>query len=184
MLDPWCGSDEIFLCNCFALYSVPCQNSHGSLHSVSMVSYNLDTRKRKADEISQRSKRTRDPSPIIWDKDRKGNRFIFDAHVVFNEADKSRSVTLRIMADTGATCSVFDASFVERNNIPWRRRKVPVRIVSASGTPIPKAGEAFTHDCSVVVKDSGLKLDRVVPFATEIFDLEEDIDLILGMDWL
>ena len=93
--------------------------SHGSLHSVSMVSYNLDTRKRKADEISQCSRRPNDP--IIWDKDRKGNRFIFNAHVVFREADKSQSVTLCIMADTGATCSVFDAVFVERNSIPCRR---------------------------------------------------------------
>jgi hypothetical protein len=88
------------------------------------------------------------------------------------------------MADTGATCSVFDLAFVERNNIPWRRRKVPVRVVSASGTLIPRAGEAYTNDCSVMVKDSDLKMDRVIPFTTEIFNLEEGIDLILGMDWL
>ena len=79
---------------------------------------------------------------------------------------------------TGATCSVFDCDFVKKNEIPWRRRKVPVRIKSASGALIPKAGEAFTCDCSAVVKD------HVVPFTTEVFTLEEGIDLILGMDWL
>jgi len=80
------------------------------------------------------------------------------------------------MANTGATCSVFNLAFIEKNEIPWRRRKVPHRIMSASGTLIPKAGEAFTSNCSVVVKD------HVVPITTEIFNLEEGIDLILGMD--
>src|SRR5207248_1774402 len=50
--------------------------------------------------------------------------------------------------------------------------------MSASGALIPKAGEAFTYYCSVVVKDC------MVPFTTEVFTLEEGIDLILGMDWL
>ena len=148
-----------------------------------MVSYNLDSGKRKADEVSQSSKRSQ-REVIVWDENRKGNRFIFDAHVVFKEADNSRSVPLRIMADTGASCSVFDLAFVERNHIPWRQRKVPVRIVSASGAPIPRAGEAFTRDCSIVVKDSKVKSERIIPATTEVFGLEEGIDLILGMDWL
>jgi len=41
-----------------------------------------------------------------------------------------------------------------------------------------------SSDCSVVVKDSDSDIDRVIPTVTEIFNLEEGIDLILGMDWL
>ena len=36
----------------------------------------------------------------------------------------------------------------------------------------------------MVVKDSDSDMDRVIPTVTEIFNLEEGIDLILGMDWL
>ena len=36
----------------------------------------------------------------------------------------------------------------------------------------------------MVVKDSDSDIDRVIPTVTEIFNLEEGIDLILGMDWL
>ena len=34
------------------------------------------------------------------------------------------------------------------------------------------------------MKDSDSNMDRVIPTVTEIFNLEEGIDLILGMDWL
>src|SRR5947207_569557 len=88
------------------------------------------------------------------------------------------------MADTGASCTVFDLAFVQNTDIPWRKRQKPVRIVSASGTPIQHVGKAFTNDCSVVIQDSDLKMDRIVPITTEIFNLEEGVDLILGMDWL
>src|SRR5438046_2626698 len=47
MLDPWCSSNDIFLCNCLAFNGVPCRKSHGSFHSISMVSYDLDTHKWK-----------------------------------------------------------------------------------------------------------------------------------------
>ena len=56
--------------------------------------------------------------------------------------------------------------------------------MSASGALIPRAGEAFTKDCSIVVKDSKVKSKRIIPVTTEVFGLEESIDLILGMDWL
>ena len=36
----------------------------------------------------------------------------------------------------------------------------------------------------MVVKDSDSDMERVIPTVTEIFNLEEGIDLILGMDWL
>ena len=36
----------------------------------------------------------------------------------------------------------------------------------------------------MVVKDSDFDMDRVIPTVTEIFNLEEGIDLILGMNWL
>ena len=42
----------------------------------------------------------------------------------------------------------------------------------------------ITSDCSVVVKDSDSDMERVIPTVTEIFNLEEGIDLILSMDWL
>ena len=41
----------------------------------------------------------------------------------------------------------------------------------------------ISSNCSVVVKDSDSDMDRVIPTVTEIFNLEEDIDLILGIDW-
>ena len=77
---------------------------------MSMVSYDLDTRKWKELDTTRE---------IIWDTDRKGNRFIFDAQVVYKDSfGKSTNVLLHIMADTGATCSVFDRDFVEKNEIP------------------------------------------------------------------
>ena len=113
MLDPWCGSDDICLCNCLAFNGVPCRKSHDSFHSMSMVSYDLDTHKWKELDTTRE---------IIWDTDRKGNHFIFDAQVVYKDSfGKSTNVPLRIMADTGATCSVFDRDFVEKYEIPWRR---------------------------------------------------------------
>ncbi len=122
---------------------------------------------------------------IVWRDDRAGNHFIFQSQVVFREASGIlKSVPLIIMADTGASCSVFDLAFVEKNGIPWRKRQNPIRIVSASGTRIPHGGKAISSDCSVVVKDSDSDMDRVIPTVTEIFNLEEGIDLILGMDWL
>ena len=35
-----------------------------------------------------------------------------------------------------------------------------------------------------MVKDSKVKSERIIPATTEVFGLEEGIDLILGMDWL
>ena len=35
-----------------------------------------------------------------------------------------------------------------------------------------------------MVKDSKVKSERIIPVTTEVFGLEEGIDLILGMDWL
>src|SRR5437763_2186754 len=88
---------------------------------------------------------------------------IFDAQVVYKDSfGKSINVPLHIMADTGATCSVFDCDFVKKNEILWRRRKIPVKIKSVSRALIPKAGKAFTCDCSTAVKDC------VVPFTTEV----------------
>jgi len=122
---------------------------------------------------------------IVWRDDRAGNHFIFQSQVVFREASGIlKSVPLIIMADTGASCSVFDLTFIEKNGIPWRKRQNPIRIVSASGMRIPHGGKAISSDCSVVVKDSDSDMDRVIPTVTEIFNLEEGIDLILGMDWL
>ena len=54
----------------------------------------------------------------------------------------------------------------------------------ASGVLIPRVGEAFTRDCSIIMKDSKVKSERIIPVTTEVFGLEEGIDLILGMDWL
>ena len=85
MLDPWCGSNDIFLCNCLAFNGVPCRKSHGSFHSMSMVSYDLDTRKRKELDTTRE---------IIWDTDRKGNRFIFDAQVVYKDSFENQSMFL------------------------------------------------------------------------------------------
>ena len=86
------------------------------------------------------------------------------------------------MIDTGASCLVFDLNFVENNHIPWRKREKPVRIVSASGTPISYARKALINDCSVVFRDG--RQDYVIPITTEIFHLEKGIDLILRIDWL
>ena len=36
----------------------------------------------------------------------------------------------------------------------------------------------------MVVKDSNSDMNHVIPTVTEIFNLEEGIDLILSMDWL
>jgi hypothetical protein len=55
--------------------------------------------------------------------------------------------------------------------------------VLASGTPIIGGRKAIMNNCSVVVKDESDE-DCRVPMTTEVFDLEEGIDLILGMDWL
>src|SRR4051812_21130383 len=184
MLDPWYGSidDDISFCNCFALHDVNCQHSRGSYHSVSMVSFNPVTLQRK--EESQQPRRKKEPT-MVWRKDKAGFRFIFQSQIVFREASGIlKSVPLIIMADTGASCSVFDLTFVEKNGIPWRKRQNPIRIVSASGTRIPYGGKAISSDCSVVVKDSDSDMERVIPTVTEIFNLEEGIDLILGMDWL
>ena len=49
---------------------------------------------------------------------------------------------------------------------------------------IPHRGKVISSDCSVIVKDSDSDMDCVIPTVTEIFNLEEGIDLILGMDWL
>ena len=35
-----------------------------------------------------------------------------------------------------------------------------------------------------MVKDSKVKSECIIPASTEVFGLEEGIDLILGMDWL
>ena len=88
------------------------------------------------------------------------------------------------MADTGASCSVFDLTFVEKNGILWKKQQNPIRIMSASGTRIPHGGKVISSDCNMVVKDSNSDIDHVIPTVTEIFNLEEGIDLILSMDWL
>src|SRR5436305_12004032 len=56
--------------------------------------------------------------------------------------------------------------------------------MSVSGMWISHGGKTISSDCSVVVKDSDSDMDRIIPTVTEIFNLEEGIDLILGMDWL
>src|SRR5205814_6361182 len=71
-----------------------------------------------------------------------------------------------------------------KNRIPWRKWQNPIRIMSASGTRIPHGGKVISSDCSMVVKDSDSDINCVIPTVTEIFNLEEGIDLILGMDWL
>src|SRR5438552_920324 len=122
---------------------------------------------------------------IVWRDDRAGNHFIFQSQVVFREASGIlKSVPLVIMADTGASCSVFDLTFIKKNRISWRKWQNPIRIMSASGIRIPHRGKVISSDCSMVVKDSDSDMDYVILTVTKIFNLEEGIDLILGMDWL
>ena len=47
---------------------------------------------------------------------------------------------------------------------------------------IPHRGKAISSDCSMVVKDSNSDMNHVIPTVTEIFNLEEGIDLILSID--
>ena len=146
-----------------------------------MISFNPDTLKQK-EEPQQQPRRTKEPT-IVWRDDRAGNHFIFQSQVVFREASGIlKSVPLIIMADTGASCSVFDLTFVKKNGIPWRKWQNPIRIMSVSGMWISHGGKTISSDCSVVVKDSDSDIDCVIPTVTEIFNLEEGIDLILGMN--
>src|SRR5436305_15261935 len=121
-------------------------------------------------------------STIVWRDDRAGNHFIFQSQVVFREASGIlKSVPLIIMADTGTSCSVFDLTFIEKNRIPWRKQQNPIKIMSVNGTWIPHGSKAILSDCNVVVKDNNSDMNRVIPTVTKIFNLEESIDLILGM---
>ena len=52
----------------------------------------------------------------------------------------------------------------------------------ASGTTIPNSGKATMDDYSLVIRNSDK--DCRVPITIEVFNLEEGIDLILGMSWL
>ena len=54
--------------------------------------------------------------------------------------------------------------------------------MSASGIWISHEGKVISSNCSIVVKDSDSDMDCVIPTVTEIFNLEEGIDLILSMD--
>ena len=54
--------------------------------------------------------------------------------------------------------------------------------MSASGTWIPHKSKVILSDCSIIVKDSDSDIDHVIPTVTEIFNLEESIDLILDID--
>ena len=85
-----------------------------------MVSFNPDTRKQR--ESTTPPKRLRQGEVLVWDNDRTGNRFIFKSQIVFsNISGELKSVPLTIIADTGASCLVFDLRFVEDNEIPWRK---------------------------------------------------------------
>src|SRR5204863_8582736 len=117
-------------------------------HSLSMISFTSNTLKKK--EEPRQPRRTKKPT-ILWRDNRAGNHFIFQSQVVCREASGIlKSVPLIIMADTGASCSVFDLTFIEKNRIPWKKQQNPIRIVSASGTQIPHGGKVISSDCSVV----------------------------------
>src|SRR3954451_14119543 len=119
MLDYWYGRDEISFCNCSVLQSASCSQGY---HSVSMISFNPDNGRTAASELPAGS------GEIIWRQGEKSNRIIFRSRITFLDGNGSRTVDLTIMADTGATCSVFNRKFVENNAIPWRRREKPLRI--------------------------------------------------------
>jgi hypothetical protein len=116
MLDSWYGNNNVDISFCNCLLSQNVSYSHGSslFHSVSMLSYNLDTCQMRAASPKPKEE------VIVWKQGRKSNRIIFKTHVVYTDINGNmKTINLTVMADTGATCSVFDCVFVERNEIPW-----------------------------------------------------------------
>src|SRR5438045_6296654 len=109
-----------------------------------MVSFNVDTIKNK--EEPRQPRRMKEPT-IVWRDDRAGNHFIFQSQVVFREASGIlKSVSLIIMADTGASCSVFNLTFIKKNKILWKKQQNPIRIMSASGTRIPHGSKVILNN--------------------------------------
>ena len=54
--------------------------------------------------------------------------------------------------------------------------------MSASRIQIPHKSKVILSNCSVVVKDNNSDMNYVISIVTEIFNLEEGIDLILSIN--
>ena len=113
-----------------------------------------------------------------------GKRVISSCYLKFNTKDGSKQIETRIMLDTGATVSVCDPKFMSKHRIPYSRRENPINLSSADGTLIEGAGKYVTRSTDLVIRDKIRHGYRVAPITCEVFPLEQNIDMIVGMDWV
>jgi hypothetical protein len=61
-----------------------------------------------------------------------------------NEYGKNRQCQGKFLVDSGCTGAILNAAFVMAHKLPWVRRKTPVQVGNADGTPIEDAGPKYS----------------------------------------
>jgi hypothetical protein len=80
-----------------------------------------------------------------------GKRLFIEASIFGqNEYGKNRHCQGKFLVDSGCTGAILNTEFVAAHKLPWVRRKTPVEVRSADGTPILDAGSKYSTPLTII----------------------------------
>jgi hypothetical protein len=95
-----------------------------------------------------------------------------------NEYGKNRHGQGRFLVDSGCTGAILNEEFVRIHKLPWVRRKEPIEVRSADGTPVERAGFKYSAPLTMRI---GHHQEEI---SWEIGKLEKGISGYLPVAWL
>jgi hypothetical protein len=110
----------------------------------------------------------------------KHGKWLFIEASIFwqNEYGKNRHCQGKFLVDSGCTGAILNTEFVVAHKLPWVRRKNPVEVRSAEGTPVLDAGSKYSTPLTMRI---GHHQEEV---SWEIGKLEKGISGYLPVEWL
>ena len=88
------------------------------------------------------------------------------------------------MLDSGAEMGVIDSKLIEKYSIPVQLHKSLTKITEANGVPIPGTGKQVVENTTMAIRDPTASGVRMTSPQFEVFTLDDDAPIILGMDWM
>jgi hypothetical protein len=95
-----------------------------------------------------------------------------------NEYGNNRQCQGKFLVDSGCTGAILNTEFVAAHKLPWVRRKTPVEVRSADGTPVKDAGSKYSTPLTMRI---GHHQEEV---SWEIGKLVKGISGYLPVEWL
>jgi hypothetical protein len=108
-----------------------------------------------------------------------GKRLFIEASIFWqNEYGKNRHCQGRFLVDSGCTGAILNEEFVGIHKLPWVRRKEPIEVRRADGTPVESAGFKYSAPLTMRIDHHQEEI------SWEIGKLEKGISGYLPVAWL